>query len=146
MINNFNIAFSAIVFMASLFFVSNSFLENEKNHSGRVKAVYCAEDSRHKGTFSYEIELNNDKKFGNRLDIPCELFLTLKKDDYIKLISRGNRLININFNGRLIFDQKLVETRGSKIIAIFFFLMVISAGDLGYRLYKKFFKQGVSVK
>lgn len=143
MINNFNIAFSAIVFLASLFFVSNSFLENEKKHSGSVEAVYCVEDSRHKGTFSYEIELNNDKKFGNRLDIPCELFLTLKKDDYIELLSRGKRLINIKFNGKLIFDQKLVETRGSAIIAIFFFLMVISAADLGYRVHKKFFKQGV---
>ena len=146
MIKNFNIAFSAIVFMASLFVVLNSFLENEENHIGRVKAVYCAEDSKHKGTFSYEIELNNEKRFSNRLDIPCELFLTLKKDDSIKLITRGNRLINIDFNGRLIFDQKLVEIRSSTTIAFFFFLMVVSAGDLGYRLHKKFFKQGVSVK
>jgi hypothetical protein len=131
--------------MASLFFVLNSFLENEENHIGQVKAVYCAEASKHKGMFSYEIELNNDKKFSNRLDIPCELFLTLKKDDSIKLISRGNRLINIDFNGRLIFDQKVVEIRNSTTIAFFFFVMVVSAGDLGYRLHKKFFKQGVSV-
>lgn len=135
--NRLNIVFSALVFSFSLFVVVKSFLAKDGVYVGHVQTVQCTQDTKHESTFSYKVELKNGNKFSNRLDIPCGVFSDIKEGDLVELQANGSRLINIKFKGELIFDQKLVELRGSGVIFIFYVLLIISAADIGYRLYSK---------
>lgn len=107
---------------------------------GHVNTFQCIQDAKHESTFLYEVTLKNGSKFSNRLGVPCGVVYEIERGDLVELQVQGNRLINLKFQGELIFDSKLVELRGFGIIMIFWVILIISAADIGYRLYSRYNK------
>lgn len=133
--NNLNIAFSLIVMFFMGAATIKTYLSDHKKTTGHIEEIDCQADKKRNGIYSYQIRLNNDISFRNRLNVSCEAFPKLKKGDYIEVESTGHIFLQVKHDGVELFNKNLLEVKREGVNVVFVLLFILASCDFSYRMY-----------
>ncbi|MFC3032763.1 hypothetical protein ACFOEE_09560 [Pseudoalteromonas fenneropenaei] len=133
--NNLNIVFSLIVMFFTGAAILKVYLSEHQVVNGYIDEINCQADKKKDGVYSYQIRLDNEFSFRNRLNVACEIISDLKKGDYIEIESIGHIFIQLKHNGVNLFNKKELNIKRSGISIIFTLLFLLASCDFFYRIY-----------
>lgn len=133
--NCLNITFSLIVMLFTGAIIIKSYLSDHEITKGYIEEVHCQADKKRVGIYSYQIRLDNDVSYRNRLDVTCEAFSQLKIGDYIEIESSGNIFVQVKHDGVELFNKNLLNVKREGVNIVFVLLFLLASCDFSYRMY-----------
>jgi hypothetical protein len=133
--NSLNIALSVIVMFFTGAVIIKSYLPEHEKTKGYIEEFNCQADKRRVGIYSYQIRLDNDASFRNRLDVACEAVSKLKIGDYIEVESSGHIFVQVKHDGVELFNKNLLNVKREGVNIVFILLFILASCDFSYRMY-----------
>ena len=141
MFKQLNLGISILVFAFSVFVVGKALTNQESMFEGNISFFKCEKDERHKNTYVYQVSLEDNRVFSNRLETPCSIVREPMEHEDVTLHVKGKQLLNIYYGDESAFDSKEVATRSNFILSIFVVIMLISIIDIILKLRKNLIKR-----